>query len=703
MALELLLKLNNQTITDYTTEIRVINEFPTLNWEFDLMDRVSVNTVTGVVSSVNEFAQSGYEIRISDSSTNIGNDSFVGNIAQTGYVTGQELFWRYSGTAITRGAIYYGQIYIIDEVDRKSEWATFSFTYNSLPVISNVNITPVKPSITDNLQLNYDFSDADSDLESGTKIRWFKNGVHQKQFNDTIIIESFNLQNNDVWNSDVYPSDGYEYGSRVTSLHVIISKTAVTVSNINILPKNPTPDDILKANYLTNNELEQENVLIRWYVNDFLVSDFNDQQYMKTSIQENDEVRFEVKHIDSGVYISSSSVIVIASDFVVNNIIVDGKINSLNISSVSPLVQWNTFVPDGKEINYISIKIGTFYESDNIYSTTLNYDSNFFTIPLNLLSKGRDYYISIAVSDTLIFTKYASSHFRINGSRWEESVSNSIGWTFEMFFSIPNEGTTDADYHVIRINDGSRFAEIRLYSNKILLISGSRIEYNNIDIFGGDTLTVAGQNDDIKIYLNKNIIIDGNGILTQQSSIKRMEIGASASPSTSALFSIHYKYLFYTTSGYFLPGTSEEYTNIQFHTYMEFGDNEVVALNSYTNGRYVFGLNPDNVTESSSIYAIIPGESSISYTTVPRTFSPINKINKSPNNEIVVYAHAKGATVVQGYVINSFNHELIFVDSNNVLDTTLPTGNGWELIRNTNFDAAFFDSDGFNINTFLSE
>ena len=699
MALELLLKLNNQIITDYASSIRVTDEFPTLNWEFDLADRVSVNASTGIISSTSEFVQSGYEIRIRNSSNNIGTDSFVGNMVQDGYITGQESFWRYSGIAISRGTTYYGQIYVIDEAGRQSEWATFSFIYNSLPTISNVNITPTQPSIIDDLQLNYDFFDVDSDLESGTKIRWFKNGVYQRQFNDTTIIKSSDLQNNDIWNADIYPSDGYEYGSRVTSSHVIVSKTAVTVSNINILPKNPTPDDILKANYLTNNELEQENVLIRWYINGFLVSKFNNQQYMKTSIQEGDKVRFEIKHIDSGIYVSSSSVVIIASDFIVNNVIIDGKINSLNISSVSPLVQWNTFVPDGKEINYISIKIGTFYESDNIYSTTLNYDSSSFTIPLNLLSKGRDYYISIAASDTLTFTKYISSHFRINGSRWEESVSNSTGWTFEMFFSVPSAGSTDTDYHVIRINDGSKFAEIRLYDSKILLISESRIEYDNIDIFGGDTLTVAGQNDDIKIYLNKNIVINGEGIFTQQSSTKRMEIGAYA----STVFSIYYKYFFYTTSGYFLPGLSEEYTNMQFHTYMEFEDNEVVALNSYTNGRYVFGLNPDNATESSSIYAIDSGESSINYTTVPRTFSPINEINKSPDNKTIIYAHAKGATIMRGYVINPFNHELIFVDSNNVLNTTLPTDNEWELVRNTNFDAAYFDNNGFNINTFLGE
>ena len=701
MALELSLKLNNQTVTDYTSDIRIINEFPTLNWEFDLTDRTSIDIDTGIASSAGEFGQSGYQVRVADSTDYIGTDAFVGNMAQTGSLTGQKSFWRYSGTALVRGITYYGQIYVVDENSRQSVWTTFSFTYNSLPIISNVSITPIRPSTTDDLQLNYDFfggslsPSASSDIESGTKIRWFKNGVHQKQLNDTIVIESFHLQNNDIWNADIYPSDGYEYASRVTASHVMISKTAVTVSDINVLPKNPNSDDILKADYLTSNELEQENVLIRWYVNNLLVSEFNDQQYIKPAVEEEDEVRFEIKHVDSGLYVSSPLVIIVASDFIINNIIVDGKSNSLNVSSTYPLVQWNIFVPDGREVNYISIKIGTFYESDNIYSTVLSYNSNFFTIPPNLLNKGQDYYISIAASDIQTFVKYTSSHFRINGSRWEKSVSNSNGWTFEMFFSILSTETTETDYQVIRINDGTKFAEIRLYTNKIVLISGSRIEYNNANQFKDSELIVAGKNDDIKIYLNRNIVIDGEGVFTQESNIKRLEIGSSSSDT----FSVYYKYLFYTTSGYFLPGSSGEYSNIQFHTYMEFEDNEVVALNNYTNGRYVFGLNPDNTTESSSIYAIVPGESSINYTTVPRAFSPINKIGKSPDDKVVVYAHAKGATVIRGYIINPFNHELIFVDSNDVVNTTLPTSNGWELVRNIDFNAAYFDDNGFNINT----
>ena len=73
----------------------------------------------------------------------------------------------------------------------------------------------------------------------------------------------------------------------------------------------------------------------------------------------------------------------------------------------------------------------------------------------------------MALSETETFTKYETSNFRVRGSRWEEDVSNSTGWTIDTMFVIPAE--IDGEYQSIRINDGSKFAEVRLYNDKISL------------------------------------------------------------------------------------------------------------------------------------------------------------------------------------------------------------------------------------------
>jgi len=171
MALELSLKLNNQTVTVIGSPIRIADEFPTLNWEFDFTERITVNASNGVITDAGEFSQDSYEVRVSTVDTDIETDSFIGTVASTGVLLGQEAFWRYSGATLVRGGTYYGQVRATDSVNRMSDWAAFSFTYNSLPSVSNVTITPLQPSVTDDLQLSYDFDDNDGDTESGTKIR----------------------------------------------------------------------------------------------------------------------------------------------------------------------------------------------------------------------------------------------------------------------------------------------------------------------------------------------------------------------------------------------------------------------------------------------------------------------------------------------------------------------------------------------------
>jgi hypothetical protein len=42
---------------------------------------------------------------------------------------------------------------------------------------------------------------------------------------------------------------------------------------------------------------------------------------------------------------------------------------------------------------------------------------------------------------------------------------------------------------------------------------------------------------------------------------------------------------------------------------------------------------------------------------------------------------------------------MIFVSDAGVLNKTFPTANGWELVKNISIDSAYFDTDGFHIDT----
>ena len=693
MSIELTLKINNQNVSSHTRAIKIGTEYPTINWDFDLLDRVVINEYTGIASSQGSYGQYRYEIRISTFNYNIGADSFVGNRSQTGWVISQAKSWQYEGIPLIRGVTYYGQVRVQDETGRTSEWETFSFKYNSLPVVSSASISPSAPLATNDLVLTYDYSDSDGDVEDGTLIKWFKNGEYQKQFDGGTTIFSDYLQVGDIWSASIVPKDGLEYGAIAETPQVLITSTSNVVSDINILPPNPNPDDILKIDYVASDATNKEDVLVRWYINGYLAKDYNNKFYIRPTLLVGDEVRCEIKPTSGNVYKSSSTVTIQSSNFVVRDITIDGRVDPLDVSSVRPSVRWKSYIPQGKEANYVSIKIGTFFEADNIYSQIFDFDKETFSVPSGLLNRGRDYYISVAISDSRTFGEYTSSHFRIRGSRWEESVSNSTGWTFETIY-IASESTDSLQHHVVRVNDGTRFAEIKIYSSKIELVSKRVVEYTIDNTSSQSTmLTVAGKNNDIKIYINRELVIDGTGLFTQPTSSKTLEIGG-----VSSNYSVKYKYFFYTTSGYYLPDVDNDYANMQFHTYADFEDNEVVALNNYLGGKKVFGLNPDNTNEGSSIYAL-SSDNKFSAKTVARTYAPINHISKSPDGKKIVCSHSKGISVINGYLINPFNQQLIFVDNIGQVTYAYPNEYGWELVQNTGFTAAYIDTEGLNINT----
>ena len=714
--IDITLKISNTEVQGTTSPARVTGDYPVINWSFQSANQVDINEYTGSIEQIEEIGQYSYEIRISTSGINVGTDSFIGNRVSTGTTISKDRFWNYSGYLLERGVLYYGQILVVDEFSRSSHWETFSFKYNYLPLAEDAVISPFNPSVTDNLTLTYNFYDKDDDIEDNSIIRWFKNGVHQQQFDNTYIIRSDFLQMGDSWLADVSPYDGYEYGERTTTPLVKVSQTALTVSVVEVLPKNPTENDLLEAGYVVSYATEQDNALIRWFVNGILDISHNDKKFARLNVIPGDSVRIEVKPVNGTIFVSSESVVIKYSDFVVYDVMIEGQKEPLEVSSVRPSVSWKIHSPYGKQNNYTSIKIGTFFEADNIYSIIVNNDKQTFVIPNNLLSRGVDYYVSIAVSDINSFSDHTSSHFRIKGSRWDEGVSNSTGWSVETTFLIENATSNEnvfneSIYQVIRINDGTRFAEIRIYNQKIGFISETFTMSNVVDTLGSNRLKVIGKEDDIKVYLNGELIIDATGLFVQSSIVKSLELGNN----TNNEFSISYKYFYYTVSGSYSPETSSEYSNIKFHTFSKFAESEVVALYGYIK-KYpvvgavasfdqdykIFGVNPDDTEESGAVYGLVSGQTAKLGTT-NRTFAPINNVKVSPDGVVKVFAHSQGLSIIRGYVINNFDYEIDFdnllTDSNGDIIYIYPENYGWDLIHNMSIQAAYFDDNGFNINT----
>ncbi|MFW6015789.1 MAG: hypothetical protein ACOCRK_05080 [bacterium] len=690
------LKINNNSSS--SNDIIKITDDPILSWSLD--DLVDITATDGVISSEDVVGQYGYEIRISNYDYRWGTNNFIGNKVNTGLVESSNYYWNYRGYPLERGEIYYGQIRFRWDNGNDSDWFKFVFEYNFLPKIIEGYLTPSSPDINSDLHLEYKYYDLDGDTEQNSLIRWYKNGVYQSQFDNYIHIKSEFLTYNDTWNVEIFPHDGYEFGKRFVTPMVKISKPLATISNIKVLPKDPNESDILKADYILSDISEKRDVEIRWYINEQLQNSVNDKVHVRLDVEPGDEVYYDVKLKDGHTYYSSDTVTIKQSSFSVYDIYVDGQEKPLNVSTTTPTISWKVHFPQDSSVNYTSIKIGTFYEADNIYSTTIVGDRRTFNIPFGILEEGRDYYISISSNAINEFDYYTTSYFRIEGSRWEQKVDNDTGYTIQSVIMVDFENGSDDEteedeeenegdrFNAIRIQDGNKFGEVRIYPEKIGFLSDKIVYSKDMDLSKLNILTIVGKKDVLKIYIDNECVIEGE--LSQETNEKKLEIRQGTSDKLDVL----YKNIRYTVDGAYYPDTSKEYSNYKFHTLFNFENNECVSLKGYIDSKKVFGVNPDNNNDSSKIYSIINNDY-YKATTVSKTFLPINSINTSPDGKYVVFAHSGGIIVMRGYVIDNYNYEINFEDE----ELLYPDDNGWQLVTNMKKDAAYFNSEGFNINT----
>ncbi|MHA2216428.1 MAG: hypothetical protein ACXACY_10845 [Candidatus Hodarchaeales archaeon] len=110
---------------------------------------------------------------------------------------------------------------------------------NTAPSASNLAITPSDAKTANDLTASYDFADTDSDSESGSLIRWYKNGFLQVTLNDSLSVDSSLTSKGENWYFTVTPSDDSDYGNIKTSLTMLILNTAPSASSLVISPGTP--------------------------------------------------------------------------------------------------------------------------------------------------------------------------------------------------------------------------------------------------------------------------------------------------------------------------------------------------------------------------------------------------------------------------------------------------------------------------------
>ncbi|MHA2332967.1 MAG: DUF2341 domain-containing protein, partial [Candidatus Hodarchaeales archaeon] len=158
---------------------------------------------------------------------------------------------------LTEGQIYF-TIFVNDTGGNNftsAEHNSIVPSFNNVPIASNLTLSrdqalvllPVYSNST--LDLDYDYYDEDNNNESGTEIRWFKNGVLQAIHDDKTSIASSDLFAGDQWNATVRPNDGLEFGVLVASPLITIQNSAPEVTTASVSPGSPVTTTNLTATY----------------------------------------------------------------------------------------------------------------------------------------------------------------------------------------------------------------------------------------------------------------------------------------------------------------------------------------------------------------------------------------------------------------------------------------------------------------------
>lgn len=599
------------------------------------------------VEDAASWGQKSFQIMVGRTTSNWGYGAFLADVYDTTTIPdfAASTATQFVLPRFDRGVHYYGQVIAYDQDDNLTDWAKFQFTLNQLPYVVNARITPEFPTSADDLTLTYDYYDADNHDESGTKVRWFKNNLWQREYNDLFVLPSAATNPGDSWTAKIAPSDGIEFGATVETEAVVIKEIDADFSDLTILPEDPNVDDLLRVDF-TIQEGEylamSTTTIIEWYKNGVLVPESN-STIIRLSLEPGDQVYAKVKLMAGDSVITqkqSESKVIADVKWNVFDLTVSGLSDASNVTSLSPILEWRLYKSTAEKTDrpeYLNVLVTKTPSTDGaIYdSGFVEYLADAFVIPENVLKRGQRYYVHVAATDTNTAEPedYALKEIQMAGSSWSENVDNSEGWTVEFKCGLDY---TDAELGALEfepnlgiyIHDGTKFCVVKFALRSITFLSDTSLVYTYpasepamqiMDNTGGKTFRICGKNSDLRVYMNNRLVIDAVGLLTNQSNLKFIEFGDIDGKNTNKAKFTSFRYS--TDGAYGLdPGLPDQNT---------FYFNAVGTLNGGSI-EFIFdnllSWTPDDASESTKLIRFNESSKPAKYPTVTMNRSPITSI-----------------------------------------------------------------------------
>lgn len=362
---------------------------------------------------------------------------------------------------------------------------------NDLPVVSNVDITPIGFDVLNTLHCNYSFVDANLD-EDYSKIQWFVNDVERISFQNLSSLSSGQFLAGDTIECRVTGYDEVEFASSVKRICV----EGGSCSSVG----EPDEEPLVEENLTLSLKSTISNA--DWIIHDI---DVNEDASMMVFVGYNQ---------------SSGIGFVGAVDM----------ISPTSFSSDIDIVELD-FEPYSVDISFNWVWVSG-YDSVALFTTILN--SDYLT--------SVDYSYNITSYDTLFREVVAHPDIDGVGYACQFDLTGSFNSDGIVFFNLT--GTGDLDYVEYFVNDDCRGLDIR--DNFLFVDSGQfgvkiyqiESDYNLTLVSSFDDRTYfstlggfAGRSDMSNVYLDTLFTHDGGGLTGVEESIKVYDVSVESSPS----------------------------------------------------------------------------------------------------------------------------------------------------------------------------
>jgi hypothetical protein len=311
---------------------------------------------------------------------------------------------------------------------------------NNAPIIDNLTLSPDPIRSNQELSISYDFSDIDGDSEGGTEIRWYKNDSLVINYNDSLIIHSFELVEGDRWYATVKPKDGQNFGYIKNSSTIIIGNAVPEANDVRISPATVYSTTELLANYLFSDaDGDAENITNRkifWFRNGLIVPNLNNSlsvaniwtnksEIWSFSLQVSDSSELSTTYYSSNITIVNSKPIVFDPTF---NATTVGDTSDFNIT-----YQYSDVDNDLENVSFRKIYwfVNGFYNSSYDNQTVI-YASN--------TSEGEFWYYLIQVFDGFEY----SNNFTSTGISIGAPLNLNAPTVSNLTLINPNPNSADA-------------------------------------------------------------------------------------------------------------------------------------------------------------------------------------------------------------------------------------------------------------------